>query len=290
MNMFMYHASRFVTRMVAKLLFGYTTKGLEHFPKSGPVLIVANHASFLDPALLGTSSPRIIRFLARATLANHRLLGWWMRSVGTLLIDREAPSHRALEAGVEVLRDGGVFAVFPEGTRSATGAVGEFKRGPLLMIKQTGAAVVPCGIAGTFACWPRDRSRPRLRRPCEVRFGAPMTAAEVLAPGGYEQVRARVAALAGAPLAAVTVKSSGTASGTASSTASSTVSGSDAETQRSSSSEPSVKLGPECPAPGQPAEGLSSSGKPSNGNPGQQPGGPAALPSRREQDGVRPAG
>lgn len=266
MNMFMFHASRLFTRIAAKVLFGYRTKGREHFPKTGPVLIVANHASFLDPPLLGTSSPRVIRFLARATLANHRLLGWWMRSVGTLLIDRDAPSHRALEAGVEVLRAGGTFAVFPEGTRSPTGAVAEFKRGMLLLLKQSGATVIPCGIAGTFACWPRDRKWPRLRRACEVRFGAPMSAESVLAKGGLDELRQRIATLAGAALAE---------SGTQGSSA----------PQPSSSPVPGVVPGKECPTPGQP-----DAGKPAFGHPEQQPGGPAALSSRLQQEGIRPAG
>lgn len=281
MNLFMYHASRFVTRVVAKLLFGYRTYGREHFPKTGPVLIVANHASFLDPPLVGTSSPRQVRFLARATLANHRLLGWWMKSVGTLLIDRDAPSHRALEAGIEVLRAGGAFTVFPEGTRSPTGAVGEFKRGMLLLLKQTGATVIPCGLIGTHACWPRDRKRPRLRSPVAVRFGAPFTAESVLAKGGLETLRARVAELAGVPLVESLPTprypppgTSGLGSGATS-----------ADASRSSSPVPGVVPGEECPTPGQQGTANTAPAQPE-----QQPGGPAALSSRLRSDGVRPAG
>ena len=291
MNMFMFHASRLVTRVVAKVFLGYRTRGREHLPKTGPVLIVANHASFLDPALLGTSSPRIIRFLARATLAKHRLLGWWMRSVGTLLIDRDAPSHRALEAGIEVLRAGGTFAVFPEGTRSATGAVGEFKRGMLLLLKQSGATVIPCGIAGTFACWPRDRKFPRLRHACEVRFGAPMNAELVLATGGLEELRARIAVLAGAPLLELSSKSLDRASAASS------------DPTRSSSSVPGAVPGKECPTPGQLGASLSASRQPdadlsvsrqpdadlsASRQTEQQPDGPVALSSRLQPEGVRP--
>jgi 1-acyl-sn-glycerol-3-phosphate acyltransferase len=253
-NPLVFRLSRFAALVAAKLLFGFRSFGRERVPADGPVLIVANHASFLDPPLLGVDIVRPVRYLARDTLAKLRLARWWLVSVGTVLIDRDAPSHRMLDAGIRILREGGVFAMFPEGTRTKDGAVQEFKRGVLLLVRQTGAAVVPAGIRGTFRSWPRTRKLPRPFVRCEVHYGEPMTAEQVLANDGLADLRRRIAGLAAARLGEADSHDAGSLTDT--------------------------KYSSATPAGGQPAGAA---------NPEEQPGVPAALPSRPRRDGASPA-
>ncbi len=196
-------------------LFRVRVEGREHVPRTGPVVLVPNHTSFLDPPIVGWGSPRPVRFMARASLGNSRILKWWMAQVGVVLIDRDAPARTTFGESLKLLVRGDLMAVFPEGTRSRDGRLAEFKKGILMLLDKSGAIAVPTGIIGAFEAWPRHRKLPRFPA-CRVRFGPPMTAAEVCAPGGLERLRGAVAALSGQDLAPI-VASSGTASGDAAS-------------------------------------------------------------------------
>lgn len=202
MNRFAYEASRYAFWLVAKPLFFYSYSGREHVPATGPVLVVSNHASFLDPPLVGMGLARPCRFVARSSLRGISLVGRWMDWVGVRFISRDAPSTRALESVIQLLAEGEQVVVYPEGTRTRTGELQPFKRGTLLLVKKSGATVVPCGVRGSFLALPPGRRLPRLFQRCTVAFGAPMTAEQVLADGGLETLRQRVAALSGQALAA----------------------------------------------------------------------------------------
>ncbi len=179
--------------------FRMRTEGRDAVPERGAVLLVANHASYLDPPLVGMNCRREVNFLAQAGLAKFPPLRWWMRQVGVTLIDRDAPSKDALRLLADSLAAGEVVGIFPEGTRSADGAVAPFKTGVEFLVRRTGAQVVPVGLDGAQRAWPRKAWLPRPRK-IVVRYGEPWPADKVLAPGGVEALRARVAELARAPL------------------------------------------------------------------------------------------
>lgn len=197
MNPVVYWPSRALAWLYMKVAHRARFEGSGHVPASGPALLVANHASFLDPPLLGLASRRPCQFLARSSLGHLRPASWWLGNVGTILIDRDAPSHRVFEVLIEHLQRGELVTVFPEGTRSRDGRLAPFKRGLQLLVKRTGAPVVPAGIRGTFAAWPRHRRFPNPLRAVGVRVGAPFAAEEILAAGGLERLRVRIAELAG---------------------------------------------------------------------------------------------
>jgi 1-acyl-sn-glycerol-3-phosphate acyltransferase len=203
-----YGVSKVVVGGLLRLLFGLRVAGAANVPASGPVVLAANHASFLDPLIVGVGTRRRCCFLARDSLARVPLVGRWMRAVGTLFIARGAPRLEVFEQLLAVLDQGGVVTVFPEGTRSRDGRIAAFKRGVLLLARRSGAAVVAVGIRGSHAALPPGRWLPRPRR-CRVEFGPPMAAAEVLAAGGLEELRRRVAALAGSALAGGTAPGGG---------------------------------------------------------------------------------
>ncbi len=179
-------------------------EGNHVLPTSGPVLLVANHTSYLDPPVVGISSRRCVAFLAQAGLAKFAPLRWWLAQVGVTLIDREAPSTAALRLVADSLAAGEVVGLFPEGTRSRDGAVGPFRSGVEFLVRRSRAPVIPIGIDGGFRAFPRGAWFPRPRR-IVVRYGEVWSPERVLAPGGVEALRAAVADLARAPRRAAPV-------------------------------------------------------------------------------------
>src|SRR5512145_2769433 len=156
-----------------RLLFRVEGRGTEHVPAEGPVLIVANHSSVLDPPLVGGMCPRQLTFLAKAELFRIPGLGGLIRRLGAQPLRREGADPSALRTARRVLAEGKALLVFPEGTRGEEGRLREAKPGAALLAVQSGAAVVPVYVSGSGRAWPRGR---RLPRPAKVvvTFGAPL--------------------------------------------------------------------------------------------------------------------
>jgi 1-acyl-sn-glycerol-3-phosphate acyltransferase len=185
---------------LSKVWFRLRIEGLDNVPKTGPVVFVTNHASYLDPPLVGVTAGRWVGFLAQEGLAKFGPMRWWLRQIGVTLIDRNAPSKDAMRLMSDCLHRGEAVGIFPEGTRSRDGAIAPFRTGVEFLVRRSGAPVVPVGIEGAWRAFPRGAWLPRPRK-IIMRYGEVWPAARVLAPGGTEAVRARVAELANAPLA-----------------------------------------------------------------------------------------
>jgi 1-acyl-sn-glycerol-3-phosphate acyltransferase len=156
-----------------RVLFRVEGRGAEHIPAEGPVLIVANHSSVLDPPLVGGMCPRRLTFLAKAELFRVPGLGGLIRRLGAQPLRREGADPSALRTAQRVLAEGKALLVFPEGTRGQEGTLREAKPGAALLAVQSGATVVPAYVSGSGRAWPRGR---RLPRPVKVvvTFGAPL--------------------------------------------------------------------------------------------------------------------
>lgn len=198
---FWWFLSKWSVRAFAKVWFRASYHGVGNVPRTGPVLLVANHASYIDPPLVGISAGRWVAFLAQAGLAKVKPLRWWMAQMGVTLVDRDQPSKEAIKLVAATLQRGECVGIFPEGTRTRDGSVGAFKSGVEFLVRRTGAAVVPVGLDGPSRAFPRGVWFPRPYR-CTVRYGTPWPAEQVLAPGGVEALRAEVARLARLPLRA----------------------------------------------------------------------------------------
>ena len=185
---------------VMRLLFGLERRGTEHVPAEGPVLLVANHASVLDPLLVGGAARRQLSFLAKAELFGIPLFGGLIRRLGAHPLHREGPDAGALRTALRVLKEGGALLVFPEGTRGQGGVLGPAKPGAGMLAVLGKAPVVPVYVSGSGRAWPRGR---RLPRPAKVTvtFGPPLAVthgAGVSRKDDYEAVsRQMMAAIAG---------------------------------------------------------------------------------------------
>ena len=156
-----------------RLLFRVEGRGTEHVPAEGPVLIVANHSSVLDPPLVGGMCPRQLTFLAKAELFRIPGFGGLIRRLGARPLRREGADPSALRTARRVLAEGKALLVFPEGTRGPEGELREAKAGAGMLAVASGAAVVPVYIRGTGGALPRGRCLPRPAK-VVVTFGAPL--------------------------------------------------------------------------------------------------------------------
>ena len=140
--------------------WSFRATGRTNVPKTGPVLLLANHQSMLDPVPLDMASPRPLSFLARHNVFRNRLWARVLRYYGGIPIDR-GHGKDGLRAVIDVLARGEAVVVFPEGERTRAGAVQPLKAGVTLIVEQFDGPVVPVGIAGAFEAWPWHRLLPR---------------------------------------------------------------------------------------------------------------------------------
>jgi len=148
--------------------------GRHRIPSSGGVLVVSNHQSHLDPPLIGVGVPRMMNYMARSTLFKITLLGKLMRSVNAFPIDREGIGLAGIKEALKLLKRGGMVVIFPEGTRSRDGKMGQFRPGFTTLAVRTGAAILPAAIEGAFQAWPRSKRFPR-PRPVHILYGEPIS-------------------------------------------------------------------------------------------------------------------
>jgi 1-acyl-sn-glycerol-3-phosphate acyltransferase len=162
-----------LTVLMMRLYFRVQGRGQEHVPRSGPVLLVCNHASVLDPPLVGGMAPRPVSFMAKAELFEIPLLGSLIRRLNAHPVRREGSDPAALRTALRLLEDGQALLVFPEGTRGSEEHLREGKAGAGMLAILSKAPVVPVYVRGSGRAWPRGRSVPR---PAKVRvwFGPPL--------------------------------------------------------------------------------------------------------------------
>jgi len=144
-----YYVARVIVRGLLKLLTHCQVKGRENIPSQGPLLIVANHLSLVDPPLLGVSLSRKVIFMAKKELFRFRLIGYFIGSFGAFSVHRGQLDREALRQAYQVLANGLALVMFPEGTRSRDGRLQPAFPGPALIALRSGVPILPVGIVGT---------------------------------------------------------------------------------------------------------------------------------------------
>lgn len=167
-------------RLLYSTFFRWRIFNSERVPVEGPVILAANHASYLDPPLIGSALPRDINYLARESLFRFPLIGWILRSWNSVPVDRDGGGARGLRMILDRLMSGGGIILFPEGTRTRDGQLQPARSGIGLTVIKSQAPVVPVRVFGTYEAYGRHMKIPRPRRVI-VKFGKPMM---------FEQLRA----------------------------------------------------------------------------------------------------
>jgi 1-acyl-sn-glycerol-3-phosphate acyltransferase len=154
--------TRIVLTCPVKLFIKTKTYGMENIPKKEPFVIVANHASVLDPVLVGyTSREREVSFMAKEELFRVPLLGYLIRCYDSFPVRRGQWDREAIQKFQDFLRSGKPILIFPEGTRTLDGELQPARKGVGMLLYTARVAVIPAYIAGTFHVWPKGKLLPR---------------------------------------------------------------------------------------------------------------------------------
>mgnify|MGYP001770871991 FL=1 len=170
-----YEATKFLLSPLFRIYFDVTSEGVEHIPSRGPAILASNHLSALDSAFIPLVVFRKVTFVAKAEYFER----WYSRAIfrawGQIPLDRSGgkASEAALAQALEVLKAGGVFGIYPEGTRSPDGRLYKGHTGVARLALATGAPVIPVGIRGSFEVMPKGARFPK-RGAVHVAFGKPL--------------------------------------------------------------------------------------------------------------------
>ena len=169
--MFYWVMKRIIVGPILNLLFRPWVKGLDNVPSAGPAIFVSNHLSFSDSIFLPIVVPRPVVFLAKSEYftgkgVKGRLTALFFRLSNQLPMDRSggAASSSSLTAGMDILNDGGILGIYPEGTRSPDGRLYRGKTGVAKLVLATGVPVIPVAMIGTDKVQPIGRRIPNIRR------------------------------------------------------------------------------------------------------------------------------
>ena len=160
-------------RVMYATYFRWRVFGAENVPLQGGVILASNHASYLDPPLVGSGLKRDINYLARASLFRFPIMGSVLRSWNSVPVDRDGGGAKGLKVILDRLLAGGGIILFPEGTRTTDGKLLPARSGIGLTVIKSTAPVVPVRVFGTFEAYGRHHKFPRPHR-VAVKYGKPM--------------------------------------------------------------------------------------------------------------------
>jgi 1-acyl-sn-glycerol-3-phosphate acyltransferase len=166
---------RVVSPICRASLRGFFGRGLQldptsAFPPEGPLLVVSNHLSNIDPWIFGGFGPGVLYCMSKRELFNNPFIAWVLAGCNCFPIDRGTADRRALRTALDVLSRRGRLLIFLEGTRSSTPGMRRAEAGVGFLARRSGASILPVGVSGTEAALPRGRKFPK-RVPIRVRFG-----------------------------------------------------------------------------------------------------------------------
>ena len=183
---------RFVSVGLVWLMYRVTVYGKENIPRQGPALVLSNHQSFLDIMLCQGWLRRRFYFVPRDTLFVG-FWGWMIDSFYTIPINQDQPGLKSMKAMIEslaggwtgtkaiieVLKRGHIVCLYPEGARTLDGKIDEMKAGFSLLVRRSGAVMVPTVIEGAYDCWPRGQKYPKFGGRIGVMYGKPIRAEHI---------------------------------------------------------------------------------------------------------------
>jgi 1-acyl-sn-glycerol-3-phosphate acyltransferase len=189
-----------VARILARMFARIRVEGLEHLPRRGAVILAANHISNADPVvagawITGALRSRRMHWLGKRELFDWPVVGWMAAHGGVHPVARDTADVEAFRLATRILEAGYVLLVFPEGTRSPTGELGEAKDGLAMLAMRTGAQIVPVAINNTDAVWKKGQKLPSPfpRRTITLRVGEPFRVDDVI-PAGTDRRAAKTLA------------------------------------------------------------------------------------------------
>jgi 1-acyl-sn-glycerol-3-phosphate acyltransferase len=169
----------FLVKHFVRFFYHHKIFGIEHIDKGGGIL-AANHASFLDPPILGISCPDVIHFLARESLFKFPPFRWLIRQLNTHPVTKGKENVATFKKACEMLESNKKIVVFPEGTRSKDGEIKKGQAGVGMLVVRTKCKVIPAYIHGTYSIWNSQQKYPKLKGRTACVFGSALDFTEIL--------------------------------------------------------------------------------------------------------------
>jgi 1-acyl-sn-glycerol-3-phosphate acyltransferase len=168
-----YRLNQLILGTILAAFFGIRVTGRRNIPATGALLLVSNHLSHLDVVALGAFASRPMNYIARSTLF-FPPLSWMIRSLGAFPIQRDGLGASGIKETLRRLKRGGVVVLFPEGTRSRDGELGELKQGVATLAGRARVPILPAAMAGVREAWPRSSPFP-IRHAIRLHYGPAIT-------------------------------------------------------------------------------------------------------------------
>lgn len=176
----LYALSRIVLRAWLGWKFKISVHGVEHVPATGGIILASNHASYLDPPVIGVPiKQRDVRYMARDTLFRNPVVSWIFHHIGVVPLSREKGDVGAIKTAIGLLKKGACVCLFPEGTRTVDGRLQPAKGGIGFLIAKAAVPVVPVYIKGSFEAFPKGAKK-MISHPISVTYGPPIQPDELI--------------------------------------------------------------------------------------------------------------
>ena len=164
-NKFLYKVCKVIYTVLLKVLYRPTAIGIENIPEDGAIIFAGNHVHAVDPVVVMTHTKRIVHYMAKESLFKG-LHGILFKEIGLIKVYRSKNNPEAIQAAVELLKQGGTLGIFPEGTRNRTEAeLLRFKHGAVKIAKESNSKIVPFAIKGEYKLF---------RKKLIIEFGKPV--------------------------------------------------------------------------------------------------------------------
>ena len=166
----MYNLIRNIFVLLMTIVFRWRVTGRENIPPAGPVIVASNHISNFDPFVVGSALHRPVHFMAKEELFANPILSAIIKYLGAFPVRRGASDRNAIRMAINLLEEGKVVGLFPEGTRSKTGTLNQAEPGLAMIAAKAGATIIPAAIIGTNRVFKAGHGLSRF----EIHFGNPI--------------------------------------------------------------------------------------------------------------------
>ena len=170
-----HEVGRFISVGIVWLLYRVKVYGKENIPRNGAVLVLSSHQSLFDPMFCQSWLRRPFYYVPRDTLFTG-FWGWIIDSFYTIPINQEKTGIKSMRAIIDVLKRGHIVCLYPEGSRTFDGKIDEIKPGFGLLVRRSGATIIPMVIDGIFERWPRTQKYPKPGGRVGIMYGKPIPA------------------------------------------------------------------------------------------------------------------